>query len=213
MKEYDILIKETLEKTVTVEAATREEAEKAVKQAYYNSEYILDAESFTGVNFAFQEEREIQQEQATIDVLLVKPFMYPQQVSIGCNLKELQKAVGGDIATVYPFDDPVTIICNDEGKINGSELNRSLRAENGEIYDIIAGDFLVAGLTEDDFGSLSPELMQKYEELFHQPEMYVRMGHSIMAIPVPDERVRKADVPEKAELTPHKSAPDRDVLE
>lgn len=180
LKEYDISIKETLEKTVMVEAATREET---VKQA------------------------------ATIDVLLVKPFMYPQQVSIGCNLKELQKAVGGDIATVYPFDDPVTIICNDEGKINGSELNRSLRDENGEIYDIVAGDFLVAGLTEDDFGSLSPELMQKYEELFHQPEMYVQMGHSIMAIPVPDGRVRKSDVPAKTEMAPHKSAPNRDILE
>lgn len=213
MKEFDISIKETLEKTVTVEAATREEAEEAVKQAYYNSEYILDAENFTGVDFAIQEEREIQQEQAaTIDVLLIKPFMYPQQISIGCNLKELQAAVGGDIATVYPFDDPVAIICNDEGKTNGSELNRSLRGEDGEIYDIVAGDFLVTGLTEDDFGSLSPELMQKYEELFHQPEMYVRMGHSIMAIPVPDDRVRKPDVPAKAEMAPHKSAPDRDVL-
>ena len=49
MKEFDINITETLEKTVTVAAETREEAEEKVQQAYYNSEYILDSENFTGV--------------------------------------------------------------------------------------------------------------------------------------------------------------------
>lgn len=34
-------------------------------------------------------------------VLLVKPYMYPQQVQIGCDLEDLQKAVGGDIEAVY----------------------------------------------------------------------------------------------------------------
>ena len=38
------------------------------------------------------------------------------------------------------------------------------------MYDVIAGTFLVVGLGEEDFVSLSPELAQKYEEEFHQPE-------------------------------------------
>ena len=46
----------------------------------------------------------------------------------------------------------------------GLELNRGLRDENGEIYDIVAGTFLVVGLGEEDFASLSPELIQKYTE-------------------------------------------------
>ncbi|MDO4650813.1 MAG: DUF3846 domain-containing protein, partial [Eubacteriales bacterium] len=79
--------------------------------------------------------------------------------------------------------DPIAIVCNGEGKINGSELNRSLRDENGQTYDILAGDFLITGLTEDDFASLSPELTQKYERMFHQPEMFVKMGRSVMSIP------------------------------
>lgn len=40
---------------------SRDAAEEQVKNAYYNSEYILDAENFTGVKFGTQEEREIQQ--------------------------------------------------------------------------------------------------------------------------------------------------------
>ena len=45
MKEYDVKITETLEKTVTVEAESRDAAEEQVKAAYYNSEYILDVVS------------------------------------------------------------------------------------------------------------------------------------------------------------------------
>lgn len=188
MKEYDVKITETLEKTVTVEAKSRADAEEQVRTAYYNSEYILDSENFTGVEFGTTEEREIQQEQAeTMTVLLVKPYMYPQQVQIGCDLEDLQKAVGGDIEAVYPFNEPVALVMHDEGKIMGKDLNRALRDGDGEIYDIIAGDFLVVGLGEEDFSSLSPELMKQFEEHFHQPETFVRMGRSIMALPLPDD--------------------------
>ena len=60
MKEYDVKITETLEKTVTVQAENRDAAEEQVRTAYYNSEYILDSENFTGVVFGTQAEREIQ---------------------------------------------------------------------------------------------------------------------------------------------------------
>ena len=74
MKEYDVKITETLEKTVTVQAENRDAAEEQVKTAYYNSEHILDAENFTGVEFGTQAEREIQQEQASVmGVLLIRP--------------------------------------------------------------------------------------------------------------------------------------------
>lgn len=213
MKEYDIKITETLEKIVTVEAASREEAEEQVRQAYYDSEYILDSENFTGVEFGTEAERDLVQEQKKLmDVLLVKPGMYPQAVQIGSELEDLQKAVGGDIEAVYPFNEEVALVVNDEGKINGSELNRALRDDNGQIYDIIAGDFLVVGLGEEDFASLSPELMEQFEKEFHQPEMFVRMGRSVMALPLPDDKVRAAEAPKKAEVMPQKNSPDRDVL-
>lgn len=213
MKEFDINITETLEKTVTVEAETRADAEEKVRQSYYNSEIILDSENFTGVDFKTGEGREITDERKEMmDVLLIKPGMYPQAVKIGCELEDLQKAVGGDIEATYPFDDEVALVVNAEGKFNGSELNRSLKTEDGQLYDIIAGDFLVTGLTEDDFGSLSPELMEKFEKHFHQPETFIRMGRSIMAMPLPDDKIKKPDAPEKPEIPPVKSSPDRDSL-
>ena len=213
MKEYDVKITEMFEKTVTVEAASLVEAEKQVKQAYYDSEYVLDSENFAGVTFDTEAEREIVQDQKNLmDVLLVKPGMYPQAVQIGSELEDLQKAVGGDIEAVYPFNEEVALVVNEEGKINGSELNRALRDDNGQIYDIIAGDFLVVGLGEEDFASLSPELMEQFEKAFHQPEMFVRMGRSVMALPLPDDKVKSSDVPRKAETRPQKISPDRDVL-
>ena len=55
------------------------------------------------------------------------------------------------------------------------------------IRDSIAGDFLVVGLGEEDFASLTPELAQKYEQLFHQPEAFLKLGNRLLVLPVPDE--------------------------
>ena len=148
----------------------------------------------------------------TMDVLLIKPNMYPQRMQIGCELEDLQKAVGGYIQAIYPFEDPVALVMNEEGKLNGSEFNRALRDEDGGIYDIVAGDFLVVGLGEEDFSSLPPELMKKYEKHFHQPEMFVLLGSSIIAVPLSDDMVKKGDAPVKKVPAPHKSSHDRDLL-
>lgn len=51
MNEYDIAIRETMEMTVTVEAASREEDRRMVEERWKNGEYILDAESFKDVEF------------------------------------------------------------------------------------------------------------------------------------------------------------------
>ena len=50
-KMYKVLITETLQKTVLVEAETEQEAHRRVSDAWKNSEYILDADSFQGVEF------------------------------------------------------------------------------------------------------------------------------------------------------------------
>ena len=72
----------------------------------------------------------------TLSVLKIAPGQHPQQVEIDNNLKALQEAVGGTIAAVYPFADPVAIICNDDGKLMGLPLNRALRDENGEMLSL-----------------------------------------------------------------------------
>ena len=44
-------------------------------------------------------------------------------------------------------------------------LNRAIYTEDGDMQDIYAGDFLVVGLTEDDFGSLTSEDVYKRQAL------------------------------------------------
>ena len=141
-------------------------------------------------------------EENTLSVLKIAPGQYPQQVEIDNDLKTLQQAVGGSIGASYPFEDPVAIVYNDDGKLMGLPLNRALRDEDGQMYDAVAGTFLVVGLGEEDFASLTPEMAQKYERLFHQPEDFIRLGHRMMVVRVPDEAV----CPEESKTTPPKDA-------
>ncbi len=114
-----------------------------------------------------------------MDVLIVEPEKSPRMANISGDLESLQKAVGGYIEAVYPYDDPVAIVCHEEGKLIGLPLNRKL-----EDYDIIAGTFIVCGLGEEDFDSLTPELAEKYREKFADPEIFMKMGSRIVAIPI-----------------------------
>ena len=117
-------------------------------------------------------------------VLMIKPGLEPEVVDIDSGLESLQKAVEGDIAATYPYEDPVAIIYNDEGKNMHLPWNRALRDECGDIYDIIAGNFLIVGLTEENFGSLSHELIEKYRTLFEHPEQIYVSRKIIAAEPV-----------------------------
>jgi len=51
MKEYQVLIKELLSMTVTVEAENAIKARKIVEQKWKDGDYILDADHFKGVVF------------------------------------------------------------------------------------------------------------------------------------------------------------------
>ena len=97
-----------------------------------------------------------------INVLVVEPEKKPYMKEISSELSSLQHEVGGYIQAVYPYDEPVAIICDEEAKLKGSELNRVLRDEDGKIYDVIAGTFLVVGLGEEDFSSLTPEHAKQF---------------------------------------------------
>ena len=137
----------------------------------------------------------MEQNENTLSVLKIAPGQYPQQVEIDNDLKALQQAVGGSIGASYPFEDPVAIVYNDDGKLMGLPLNRALWDEDGLMYDVVAGTFLVVGLGEEDFASLSPELAQKYMEHFKQPEQFINLNGQIIALPVePENPLRTAEM-------------------
>ena len=108
-------------------------------------------------------------------VLRIEPKRYPEIVEIDGSLESLQKEVGGPIQATYPWDDPVALICNEEGRLvddASMNYNRVLTTEIGVPYDVVAGTFLIVGLTEDDFGDLPDEFIDKYEKMFHYPEEF-----------------------------------------
>lgn len=135
-----------------------------------------------------------EQDKETMVVLMVEPGKVPYAKEIEPGLKSLQEQVGGFIEAVYPYDDPVALICNEEGKLMGMELNRALRDENGHVYDIMAGPFMVVGLGEEDFASLPEDLMQKYETQFKHPEVFLQMGNKLVVFkqPLPEEDGRRS---------------------
>lgn len=130
-----------------------------------------------------------------LTVLVVEPMKEPYVKEIAPGLHALQAEVGGDIAASYPFDDPVGLVLNDEGKLIGLDLNRSLRDEHGEIYDIVAGTFLVVGLGPESFASLPPDMIQKYTEQFKRPELFASINGQIVSVPVePENPLRTAEM-------------------
>ncbi|WP_125116864.1 antirestriction protein ArdA [Agathobaculum sp. Marseille-P7918] len=130
-----------------------------------------------------------------VTVLVVEPMKEPYVKEIDPGLHALQAEVGGDIAASYPFEDPVGLVLNDEGKLIGLDLNRSLRDEHGEIYDIVAGTFLVVGLGPESFASLPPDMIQKYTEQFKRPELFASINGQIVSVPVePENPLRTAEL-------------------
>lgn len=123
-----------------------------------------------------------------LKILVVEPEKQPYEAEIDRGLLALQSAVGGYIEAVYPFDKPVALICDEEGKISGKPLNRALRDDDGRVYDIVAGTFLIVGLGEESFSSLSPALMEHFSKVFETPEQFLRIGGKIVVLPMPFEK-------------------------
>ena len=121
-------------------------------------------------------------------VLRVEQYKPPFVKEIDPGLESLQSEVEGTVQAIYPYADPVAILCNDDGKLLGMELNRALRDDDGEIFDAIAGPFLIVGLGDEDFISLSDDLIDKYRDIFAQPEVFIRTNSGLLVLPyVTDE--------------------------
>ena len=120
----------------------------------------------------------------SITILVVEPHRKPYTKEIIPNLDVLQNEVGGYIQAVYPWEESVAIICDEEAKLKDKPLNRALRDEKGQIYDIVAGTFLIIGLSEDDFSSLDTNLIQQFTKKFELPEIFIRTENKILVIPI-----------------------------
>ena len=118
-------------------------------------------------------------------ILVVEPHKtaYVKVYPDGFKYDDMTKLVDGYIEAVYPFADKVALVGNEESKILGMEPNRALRDENGRIYDILCGTFFICGLSRDDFIGLNDKLLLKYAAKYATPEVFLRIGDEIVALP------------------------------
>lgn len=113
-----------------------------------------------------------------ITAILVEVGKPAKVIELEPKLKFLQAAVQGNIEVIYPYKDEVAIICNEEAKLLNKPLNRALCTEGisgREIYDIIAGDFLIvyAPIVSENFESFPNDLLNKYLTMYKYPEQFL----------------------------------------
>ena len=91
-----------------------------------------------------------------IRVLKIEPGKMPYEKEMVNDLEGIQAEVGGLFECVYLEDGCIAVV-NEEGKLNGMELNRRIG------NDIIAGPFFICGDSEDgEFVSLTDVECEKY---------------------------------------------------
>lgn len=124
-------------------------------------------------------------------VLVVEP-QKPCRVQEIESLPDMQQLVGGDIEAVYPFQEPVALVCNAEGKLLGLPMNRPLLDKDYLPYDIIRGTFFVAGLGQEEFISLTDEQIQRYKSLYDNMQILpVRTAAGEQGRIVGDQHIKK----------------------
>ena len=192
---------------------TRKEYLKAANEAYntgrvdedtYNA-MIDNMDAFCDEVGDEEEEEYEEGEKLPMKILKIEPGKKPEIIEIEDTLENLKKQVGGCIEVLYPFYDMVALICNEEARSACMLPNRALRDEAGKIKCIITGPMLIAGLTEDGFKSMSPELMKKYEAMFHTPECFYEFDGKVFVSPIMELDIDKMLEKEKPKAT-HKPA-------
>lgn len=131
-----------------------------------------------------------------MNVLIVERGKPAYPAEIDGSLKSMQAIVGGLIQAVYPWQDTVALVCNDEAKLIGLPLNRAI-----DDYDIIAGTFFVCGLDGGDFASLSEQQLKTYTTMFESPEWFVHTPEGLLCMRSyrgPDPKAAKAGRPPQA---------------
>lgn len=121
-----------------------------------------------------------------MQVLLVEPGRAPRKTELKNDLDAMQRVVGGLLQVIYPFEEPVALVCNDEGKLLGLPANRGLWDEKGRLYDIVCGPFFLCGAPPegDSFSSLTEEQLERYGKRFRHPEFFLNLDGQILCLPV-----------------------------
>lgn len=116
-----------------------------------------------------------------ITALFIAPNDRPKVIEIENELEKFQELVKGYIECINY--DTVTIICNEEGKINSLPLNRALYDREGYTYEIIAGNMVLVSTTPmGNFDSLTPGQIELYKREFESTEQFFMIDGQLCVI-------------------------------
>lgn len=121
-----------------------------------------------------------------MQIVMVEPGKAAYAMELGHSLKAMQQAVGGAIQILYPLEEPVALVCHEEGKLLGLPPNRGLWDEEGRLYDIVCGPFFLCGAPpqSDRLEGLTEGQARALLERFGRPELFVRVGEEILCLPM-----------------------------
>lgn len=135
-----------------------------------------------------------------LKVIVVEPDYAPYEKEIN-GLPEMQATVGGMIDAIYPFEEQVAVVCNDDAIGLGLPFNRSMEGGYGGVF----GTFFVCGLGEEDFTSLTPEQVERYKQKFHQAEILVgAKGNEAFTMKVPPKQRGLPNQPPRSSKNPER---------
>lgn len=101
-----------------------------------------------------------------IKILKIEPGKMPCEKEMKNNLEGIQAEVEGLFECIY-LDNNCIAVVNEEGKLNGMELNRRIG------NDIIAGPFFICGDSEEgEFVSLTKEQIDKFSSEFKNAPVF-----------------------------------------
>ena len=133
-------------------------------------------------------------------VLVVESGFAPYEKEIN-GLSQMQETVGGLIQAIYPFEEEVAVVCNEEGILLGMPFNRSMEGGYGGVF----GTFFVCGLGEEDFCSLTPEQMETYRRKFRHAEILLGIrGNDPVPLKVQPKQRPAPDAPNRAPKPPER---------
>lgn len=115
-------------------------------------------------------------------ILKCEPGKYPRVVEIPHTLEDMQKVVGGMIQAVYPWEEPVALVCDEEGLLKQYPFNRQINE-----HLAIFGTFFLCGIDGENFSDLPSNLMLRFAYELHDPHMLVQTPMGIMVLPMEAE--------------------------
>ena len=123
-------------------------------------------------------------------VVMIEAGKHPRLCDIDGSLGSMQQIVGGHLQAIYPFPEPVGLVCDDEALFKEThKWNRAV-----DEHTNIKGTFFICGLGYEDFTDIPDDLAQKYIERFWMPEEIINMNGDICILRHDDGTKPPADL-------------------